>query len=103
MDRTRAIFLKQKAARFCILDGKLYWKEPGGVLLNCVNEQGAKNLIEEFHVGECGVHHYWKATMNKIIRAGFYWPTIFLTPIRRWFPAISVIFFREERSCFLYI
>ncbi len=31
----------------------------------------------EFHEGECGGHHYWKITVNKILRAGFYWPTIF--------------------------
>ena len=27
--------------------------------------------------GECGGNHYWKATVNKIMRAGFYRPTIF--------------------------
>ena len=46
MDITRVIFIKQKESNFCILDGKLYWKETGGVLLNCVNEQEAKKLIE---------------------------------------------------------
>ena len=77
MDITRGGFIKQKATRFCILKGKLYWKELRGMLLNCVNEPEEKNLIEEFHVGECGVHHYWKATMNKIMRVGFYWTIIF--------------------------
>ena len=76
MDRTRSRFLKQKASRLCILDRKLYWKEPGGVLLNCVNEE-AKKLIQEFHVGECGGHYYWKDSVNKIMREGFYWTTIF--------------------------
>ena len=47
------------------------------VLLNCVNEQEAKKLIEIFHVGECGGHHYWKAIVNKIMRDGFYSFTIF--------------------------
>ena len=28
MENTRSIFLKKKASRFCILEGKLYWKEP---------------------------------------------------------------------------
>ena len=46
VDRTRAIFLKQKASRFCILNGKFYWKESEGVLLNCVNGQEAKKIIE---------------------------------------------------------
>ena len=38
LDRTMTIFLKQKASRFCILEGKLYWKELGRLLLNCVYE-----------------------------------------------------------------
>jgi hypothetical protein len=33
--------------------------------------------IREFHKGDCGGHHYWKTTMHKILRAGYYWPNIF--------------------------
>ena len=77
MERTKARFLKQKAARFYILNGGLYWKEPGGILLSCVIEEEAKRLMKEFHTGDYGVHHYWKATVNKILRVGFYWPPIF--------------------------
>jgi len=77
MDKTRARFLKHKAAKFCILNGNLYWKEPEGVFLNRVTEREASKLIKDFHVGECGGHHYWKTTVNKVLRAGFYWPTVF--------------------------
>jgi len=77
MEKTRAQFLKQKARRFCILNGSLYWKEPRGILLNCVVEEEAKRLTKEFHIGDCGGHQYWKTTVNKILRVGFYWPTIF--------------------------
>ena len=28
MEKTRAIFIKQKTSRFCILEGKLHYKEP---------------------------------------------------------------------------
>ena len=76
-DKERARFLKQKASRFCILEGKLYWKEPEGMLLNCVDEQEEKRLIEEFHARECEGLHYQKSIVNKIMRAGFYWSTIF--------------------------
>ena len=72
MYRTRARFLKKKGSRLWILDRKLYWKEPKGVLLNCVDEQEQKRLIEEFQAGECRGHHYWKATINKIMRVEFY-------------------------------
>ena len=46
-------------------------------MLNCLLEVEAEKVIEEFHKGDCGGHHYWKATTNKILRAGYYWPTMF--------------------------
>ena len=30
------------------------------------------------HKGACGGHLYWKSTSNKILRAGYYWPTLFI-------------------------
>jgi hypothetical protein len=77
MSKTKARFLKLKAVKFCILDNSLYWKDPGGILLSCLLEDDAKRAIQEFHKGDCGGHHYWKTTMHKILRAGYYWPTIF--------------------------
>ena len=29
------------------------------------------------HKGACGGHLYWKSTTNKILRVGYYWPTLF--------------------------
>ena len=52
-------------------------KDPGGVLLNCLVEEEAKKVMEDFHKGDCGGHHFWKTTANKILRAGYYWPTLF--------------------------
>jgi len=37
----------------------------------------AKRTMQEFHDGDSGGHLYWKTTANKILRAGFYWPTLF--------------------------
>ena len=34
-------------------------------------------MAKEFHEGDCGGHHSWKVTTNKIMRVGFYWPTLF--------------------------
>ena len=46
MDKTRAMFLKQKETRFLILNKNLYYKELGGVLMNYVDEHESKILIE---------------------------------------------------------
>jgi len=66
MTRNKARKLKLKAAKFCILNSALYWKDPGGILLNCLVEEEAKKVMEDFHGGECGGHLFWKSTSNKI-------------------------------------
>ena len=75
--KTRARSVKLKYAKFCILNQYLYWKDPGGVLLNYLLENEANKTMKEFHKGDCGGHHSWKVTANKILRAGFYWPSMF--------------------------
>jgi len=36
------------------------------------------NVMKAFHAGDCGGHLYWKSTTDKILRAGFYWPSLFV-------------------------
>jgi hypothetical protein len=75
--KTKAMFFKLKEVNFCILNQSLYWKDPGGILLSCLLEEEVEKIIIEFHKGDFGGHHYWKTTMHKILRVGFYWPGIF--------------------------
>lgn len=70
--------LKLNASKYCIFDGILFWKDPGGLLLNCLVETEAKDVMSDFQKGDCGGHLFWKTTSNKILRAGFYWPTLFV-------------------------
>ena len=77
LSRTKKRFLKMKALKFCVLDGALFWKNHEGILLNCLIVNETNNVMKEFHAGDCGGHLYWKSTADKILRAGFYWPTLF--------------------------
>ena len=47
------------------------------MLLKFLLEYDAEKIMHKMHEGECGVHLYWKTTTNKILRAGYYWPTLF--------------------------
>lgn len=58
LSKTWARSVKLKFAKFCILDRYLYWEYPGGMLLNCLLEEEAKQKIKEFHSGDCGGHLY---------------------------------------------
>lgn len=77
LSKTQARSLKLKAAKFCIIDRYLYWKDPRGVLLNCLLDGESKEKMHEFHKGDCDGHLYWKTTTHKILRVGFYWSTLF--------------------------
>ena len=50
--------LKLKAVRYCLIDQVLYWKDPLGVLLRCLDPQEADKTMAEFHSGLCGGHHF---------------------------------------------
>ena len=49
MDKNRTRFVKLKVVKYCILNGCLYWKDPRGILLNCLLEDEAKQMSKEFH------------------------------------------------------
>ena len=69
MTPSKEITLKIHAIKYCIIDGKLCWKDPLGFLLCCLIESKTKGVIDEFHEGICGGHHAWRATTYKILRA----------------------------------
>lgn len=78
MSKAKSRSLKLKASKDCIMDNGLYWKDPRGVLLNCLTEDESKEVINDFHKEDCGGHLYWNTTSNKVLRVGYYWPTLFV-------------------------
>eukprot|EP00253_Pinus_taeda_P005357 PITA_05357 len=58
MPRNKARTLKLKATKFCIIKSALYWKDPGGILLNCLVEEEAKIAVEDFHKASSGKHRW---------------------------------------------
>jgi hypothetical protein len=77
LTKTQGRALKLKAINFCINDNLLFWKNPTGILLRCINQEESAKIMTEFHNSECGGHHYWKTTTHKILRVGYYWPSLF--------------------------
>jgi hypothetical protein len=69
--------LRLKSAKYVLTRDGLGWKNPDGVILRCVDDVESKKLMDEFHGGFCGGHFAAKTTTHKILRAGYYWPTIF--------------------------
>jgi hypothetical protein len=77
MEKYKRRTFKLKAVKYCIMEDNLYWKDPTRILLKCVDEEESQRIMIEMHAGACGGHLYWKSTTNKILKAGYYWPTLF--------------------------
>ncbi|XP_030941985.1 uncharacterized protein LOC115967011 [Quercus lobata] len=68
--------VKKRAARFTILNDVLYKRGFSMPYLKCVDEDEAKYILEEVHGGICGDHADSRSLVNKVIRAGYFWPTM---------------------------
>jgi len=77
LSRTKKSFLRMKSSNFCVIDGALFWKNYEGILLKCLTKDQTNSVMREFHAGDCGGHLYWKSTADKILRASYYWPSLF--------------------------
>jgi hypothetical protein len=47
----------------------------GRVLMKCIHLATGKQLLDEIHAGQCGIHTTSKTLVGKAFRSGFYWPT----------------------------
>lgn len=68
--------LKELAQRYTIVGGQLYKRSFQGVLLRCVDAEEASHIIYEAHSGVCGGHVNGQMLAKKILRQGYYWPTL---------------------------
>nr|XP_023880429.1 uncharacterized protein LOC111992799 [Quercus suber] len=68
--------IKKRAARFVILNDALYKRGFSMPYLKCVDEGESRYILEEVHKGVCGDHTGPRALANKIIRTGYFWPTM---------------------------
>ncbi|XP_074351331.1 uncharacterized protein LOC141690425 [Apium graveolens] len=75
-DKGKAQRLKAKAAKFFLEEGVLYRKTFSSPILKCIGPEEAKYCLAEVYEGICGDHMSAKTLAHKIIRQGYYWPTI---------------------------
>jgi hypothetical protein len=47
------------------------------VLLICLDPREAQRIMSNFHDSLCGGHHFWRTIAYKILRAGYFWPSLF--------------------------
>ena len=47
------------------------------VFLCCLEKEESERVLVELHAGEVGGHFGGDTTAHKVLRAGYYWPTLF--------------------------
>ena len=68
--------VKKRVARFMILNDTLYKSGFSMPYLRCVNEEEAKYILEKIHEGIYGDHAGPRSLISKVIRTGYFWPTL---------------------------
>ncbi len=68
--------IKRLATRYILYEGKLYRKSFTSPLLRCLRPTEANYALREVHEGICGNHLGGRALAHKILRQGYYWPTL---------------------------
>jgi hypothetical protein len=58
LDKSKFRSLKLRAIKYCIIYHILFWKDPQGFLLRCVDEREAKQFFYDLHHGVYGGHHH---------------------------------------------
>lgn len=69
--------LKMKANAYVLISRILFRRNYDGVLLRCLSIEKTHEILKEMHEGVCGGNFPPKVTTQHIIKARYYWPTIF--------------------------
>jgi hypothetical protein len=69
--------LKLKSAQYRLINLVLFWVNYDGVLLRCLESEDAEKVPKELHDGPVGGSFARNTTAHKILRVGYYWPTLF--------------------------
>ena len=67
----------QKSSRFCWIEGYLFYTRANQEIRRCVREDETYDIIKSCHDEPCGGHFADKRTSYKILRMGYYFPTLF--------------------------
>ena len=64
------------ANKYIIVGSTLFRRGFNGELLRCLTDEEAYKVVREAHSGACGGHVNGPMLAKKILRQGYYWPTM---------------------------
>jgi hypothetical protein len=63
--------------RYGIVNGSLWWRNFERILLKCIDHKEFEKVLNDMHSGVCGGHYMENTTTHKVMRAGFWWLSLF--------------------------
>ena len=75
-DPKEATKIRMRSARFTNHKGSLYKRGFFTPILKCIAGKDTEYVLREVHKGICGNHIRARALVGKVLRQGYYWPTI---------------------------
>ena len=75
-DPKEASKLRTRSARFTIHQGAHYKRGFFTPILKCIAGGDVDYVVREVHEGVCGNHIRARALVGKVLRQGYYWPTM---------------------------
>ncbi|XP_068474819.1 uncharacterized protein [Phaseolus vulgaris] len=76
LDPSEAKRVKKRSSKFTLIDGDLFKFGFTHPVLVCVHGQQCTRIMSELHEGVCGSHVGGRALASRVLRAGYYWPTL---------------------------
>jgi transposase InsO family protein len=74
-EKTAAERIARQSAHYTLIGEALYRRGAMGVLMKCILSATEKQLLDEIHAVQCGIHATSRTLVRKVFRSGFYWPT----------------------------
>ncbi|XP_071688425.1 uncharacterized protein [Rutidosis leptorrhynchoides] len=76
-DGAAARKIRMKAPLYMLREGVLFKKSFTAPLLRCVGLNEAETIVREVHEGTCGMHAEFRTVVGKIMRLGYFWPSMY--------------------------
>ncbi|XP_072066810.1 uncharacterized protein [Arachis hypogaea] len=75
-EQKEAYKCRKEAQNYTLVRNVLYKRGISIALLKCVPTSKTEDVLDEVHNGICGNHLRARSLARKVIRAGFFWPTL---------------------------
>ena len=67
----------QKSAEYSWIQGDIFYTGPDLIIRRCVREEEVFDILKSAHDEPCGGHFTDKRTAYKVLRAGYFWHSLF--------------------------